>query len=261
MGEPTVLYEVAAPGVATLRLNHPATRNALSLPMLEDLAAAFARARDDPAVRCLVLASNHPTVFSSGADLRAFADQRPLLAQHDDAAAFVRLFRLIGALGKPTICSVAGAALGGAVGLVLACDLVIAGSEASFATPEIRVGAFPFMVMALMYRNVPRKKAAELLLLGERISAADAREAGIVNRVAAPGELAGAVDAWAQRLARSSPIALRLGKDAMYRQMDMSLADALDYLRSQLTLALTTDDLREGVDAFFARREPEWKGS
>ncbi|MEA2297936.1 MAG: hypothetical protein QOF77_872 [Solirubrobacteraceae bacterium] len=260
MDAPPVLYEVSAPGVARLRLNRPATRNALSVDMLEALIAGFERAGADPEVRCVVLASGHPTVFSAGADLRGFADGRGLAAKHDDAAAFVRLFRLIGGLSKPTICAVDGAALGGAVGVVLACDLVLAGAEATFATPELGVGAFPFMVMALLYRNVPRKRASEMLLLGERLGAEEAREAGIVNRVLAPAELAGAVEDWAGRLAAASPVIMRLGKEAMFRQMDMALADALDYLRAQLTIAMSTDDLREGMAAFFARREPEWTG-
>jgi enoyl-CoA hydratase/carnithine racemase len=260
MTEPKVLYAVDAPGVATLRLNHPDRRNALSVEMLGALIAAFERARDDPAVRCVVLASSHPTVFCAGADLAEFAAAGPLVAKHDDAAMFAALFKLIGRLRKPTICAVDGVVLGGAVGLVLACDLVLASRAAAFATPEIGVGAFPFMVMALLYRNVPRKRAAEMLLLGERLTAEEARSAGIVNRVVAPEELAGAVAAWAARLAAASPVTMRLGKDAMYRQMDMALADALDYLRGQLALAQSTDDLREGISAFFDRREPDWPG-
>jgi enoyl-CoA hydratase/carnithine racemase len=261
MAEPMVLYEVTAPGVATLRLNAPAARNALSVELLEALVAGFEDARRDADVRSVVLASAHPTVFSAGADLSGFAGERSLVAKHDDTAAFLRLLRTIGTLGKPTICAVDGAVVGGAVGVVLACDLVVASAAASFATPEIRVGAFPFMVMALIYRNVPRKKASELLLLGGRLSAVEALEAGMVNRVVSPGDLAGAVDEWAARLATASPLIMRLGKDAMYRQMDMALADALDYLRAQLAIAMSTDDLREGVEAFFDRREPEWKGS
>jgi enoyl-CoA hydratase len=255
-----VLYAVEAPGVATLRLDHPARRNALSAAMLEHLIAAFERARDDPDVRCVVLSSTHPTVFCAGADLGELAAAGPLVGKHAAAGLFVRLFELIGRLGKPTICAVDGAVLGGAVGLVLACDLVLASRAAAFATPEIGVGAFPFMVMALLYRNVPRKKATEMLLLGERLTADEARAAGLVNRVVEPAELAGAVAAWAGRLAAASPVTMRLGKDAMRRQMDMPLSDALDYLRAQLTLAQSTDDLREGISAFFDRREPDWPG-
>ena len=142
----------------------------------------------------------------------------------------------------------------------LACDLIVAGESASFGTPEINVGAFPFMIMALIYRNVPRKKANELLLLGERWSAQEALAAGIVNRVVPDAELDGAVAEWAGKLAAKSPVIMRLGKEAMRRQMDMSLDDALDYLRAQLSLAQSTEDIVEGVSAFFAKREPVWKG-
>lgn len=260
MGDPKVLYDVTAAGVAGLRLNDPARRNALSAGLLAALCEKLERARADPAVRCVVLASGHPKVFSAGADLQDFVGERRLAERHDGAGGFVRAFELIGTLGKPTICAVDGAVLGGAVGLVLACDLVVASTAASFATPELGVGAFPFMVMALLYRNVGRKRASELLLLGERISAEAAREAGIVNRVVEPGELEAAVGGWATRLAAAAPLALRMGKDAMHRQMDMPLLDALEYLRAQLAIAMSTDDLREGVAAFFERREPRWTG-
>jgi enoyl-CoA hydratase len=129
-----------------------------------------------------------------------------------------------------------------------------------FATPEINVGAFPFMIMALIYRNVPRKKTNELLLLGERISAQEAERIGIVNKVAPEAEFEGVVRDWAAKLASKSPVIMRLGKDAMYRQLDMPFEDALDYLRSQLSLAMTTEDIVEGVQAFFEKREPQWKG-
>jgi enoyl-CoA hydratase/carnithine racemase len=158
------------------------------------------------------------------------------------------------------VCAVRGHVLAGALGIALACDLIVASEEATFGTPEINVGAFPFMIMALIYRNVPRKKANELLLLGERFSAQDALAAGIVNKVVPPEEFDGAVADWAGKLASKSPLIMRLGKDAMRRQLDMGLDDALDYLRAQLTLALSTEDMVEGVSAFFAKREPEWKG-
>jgi enoyl-CoA hydratase len=116
------------------------------------------------------------------------------------------------------------------------------------------------MIMALIYRNVPRKKTNEMLLLGERLTAEQAREAGIVNKVVPDRELDAAVDDWARRLAAKSPLIVRLGKDAMFRQMDMAFLDALDYLRSQLSIALSTEDIVEGVQAFFEKRDPVWKG-
>ena len=255
-----VLYRVAENGVATITLNDPDTRNALSPELLAGLIAAFERARDDEEARCVVLASSHERTFSSGASLGGFAGETSLVEKHFASERFVELFRLIGALGKPTVCAARGHVLAGALGIALACDLIVASEGASFGTPEINVGTFPFMIMALIYRNVPRRKANELLLLGERWSAQEALAAGIVNRVVGEGELDGAVAEWAGKLAGKSPVIMRLGKEAMRRQLVMPFDDALDYLRAQLTLALSTEDVVEGVTAFFEKREPRWKG-
>jgi enoyl-CoA hydratase/carnithine racemase len=255
-----VLYTLDERGVATITLNDPETRNALSAELLEGLIEGFERARDEEDARCVVLASSHERTFSSGANLGGFAAEMALVHKHFAGERFVALFRLIGALGKPTICAARGHVLAGALGIALACDLIVAAETASFGTPEINIGAFPFMIMALIYRNVPRKKANELLLLGERWSAAQALEAGIVNRVVPDGELQRTVDDWAGKLAGKSPVIMRLGKEAMRRQLDMPVDDALDYLRAQLTLAQSTEDIAEGVGAFFEKREPVWKG-
>jgi 3-hydroxypropionyl-coenzyme A dehydratase len=212
-------------------------------------------------VRCVVLASTHETTFSSGGNLAGFAADVPLVHKHHESTTrFPALFTLIGELGKPVLCAARGHCLAGALGLALACDLVIASETATFGTPEINVGVFPFMIMALIFRNVPRKKAAELLLLGERIDAREAERLGIVNRVVAPDAFDEAVADWAQRLAKKSPVLMRMGKDAMFRSQDMALEDALAYLRAQLTIAFSTDDIQEGVQAFFEKREPVWKG-
>jgi len=256
----TILYDVRDDGVATVTLNSPENRNALSNALLSDLIDAFGSARDDERVRCVVLTSSHEKVFSAGGSLDQFAADVPLVHKHFATERFPRLFKAIMGLGKPTICAANGHVLAGALGLALCCDLVVAKEGVRFGTPEINVGVFPFMIMALVYRNVPRKKTNELLLLGEQISAEDAREAGIVNRVVAAGEFDAAVDEWAVKLASKSPVMMRLGKDAMYRQLDMPFEDALDFLRSQLSLAFTTDDIQEGVTAFFEKREPEWTG-
>jgi enoyl-CoA hydratase/carnithine racemase len=255
-----VLYVVGDDGVATITLNDPETRNALSDQLLGGLTAALERARDDDGVRCVVLTSSHERVFSSGANLGGFQADTPLVHKHFGSGRFPRLFRLIGELGKPTLCAANGHVLAGALGLALACDLIIAREDAGFGTPEINVGAFPFMIMALIYRNVPRKKTNELLLLGERISAQQALEAGIVNRVVPAEEFDAAVADWAGKLASKSPVLMRLGKDAMFRAQDMAFADALEFLHAQLTIALSTEDIVEGVTAFFEKREPRWKG-
>jgi enoyl-CoA hydratase/carnithine racemase len=256
----TLRYEVSDAGVATIALDQPETRNALSDELLDELIAAFSQARDDPDVRCVVLTSTHERIFSAGANLAGFAAEVPLAHKHFGTERFPRLFRLIGELGKPTICAANGHVLAGALGIALACDLILAREGARFGTPEINVGVFPFMIMALIYRNVPRKKTNELLLLGEQISATEAERIGIVNKVFAPEEFEAGVREWAEKLAAKSPVLMKLGKDAMFRQQDMAFLDALDFLRAQLTIAFSTEDIQEGVRAFFEKREPEWKG-
>jgi enoyl-CoA hydratase/carnithine racemase len=255
-----VLYDVREGRIAMIALNDPATRNALSPEMLGGLIEAFEHARDDDAIRCVVLASSHETTFSSGANLGGFARESSLVHKHFGSERFVELFKLIGELGKPTLCAARGHVLAGALGIALACDLIVASEKASFGTPEINVGTFPFMIMSLIYRNIPRKKANELLLLGERWDADRALAAGLVNKVVPDAEFDAEVLEWALKLAGSSPVIMRLGKEAMRRQLDMPLDDALDYLRAQLTLALSTEDIVEGVSAFFEKRDPEWKG-
>jgi len=255
-----IRYDVAAGGVATVTLDDPDTRNALGNQTLDELIAAFEQARGDDAVRCVVLTSSHEKVFSAGGNLDGFAADVPLVHKHLGTERFPRLFRLVGELGKPTICAANGHVLAGSLGLALACDLIVAKDTAGFGTPEINVGVFPFMIMALIYRNVPRKKTNEMLLLGERMTAAEALEAGIVNRVVPDGEFDGAVADWARKLAAKSPLMMRLGKDAMFRQQDMPFLDALEYLHHNLTLALSTEDVVEGVQAFFEKREPQWSG-
>lgn len=251
MPHATLRYDITD-HVATIALDRPDTRNALSDAVLGELLSVFADARDDDGVRCVVLASTHATVFSSGGDLAHFAEA--------DLTLFPRLFTLIGELGKPVICAAGGHVLAGAVGLALACDLVIASERATFGTPELDVGLFPFMVSALLARNVGRKACAELLLLGERIDAFEAHRLGIVNRVVAVEALDEAVAEWARRLADRPPQIVKLGKDALASTQDMALGEALSLLSAQLAVALRTADAKEGVAAFLQRREPRWSG-
>ena len=260
MSYATLRFEVADTGVATIAMDQPHTRNALSDELLSDLITAFEAARDDDAARCVVLTSTHATTFSAGGNLGGFAADVPLVHKHFATERFPRLFTLIGELGKPVLCAANGHCLAGALGLALACDLIVASEAATFGTPEINVGVFPFMIMALIYRNLGRKKTTELLLLGERIDAREAQRIGIVNRVVAPEEFDAAVAEWAQSLAKKSPVLMRMGKDAMFRQQDMAFEDALAFLRAQLTIAFATEDIQEGVAAFFEKRPAQWKG-
>jgi len=254
-----LLYEVSD-GVATLTLNRPDQRNALNGELLAALVDATRTVRDDDAVRALVLTGAGDKVFCAGADLGGFAADAPLVDKHFASDLFLEFFRLMPRLGKPSLCAVNGHVLAGGMGLALSCDLVIAKEGATFGTPEINVGAFPYMIMAIIYRNVPRKKVNEMMLLGERLSAEQAVEFGLANKAVPAGEFDAAVADWAGKLAAKSPVLMRLGHDAMYRQQDMALDDALEFLRSQLSLTFTTEDIVEGVSAFFEKRDPQWKG-
>jgi 3-hydroxypropionyl-coenzyme A dehydratase len=254
-----VLYEVED-GVATVTLNDPEKRNMLSGQMLAELVEAMRRGRDAEDVRAVVLTGSGEKVFCAGADLGGFGADAPLVEKHFASDLFLEFFRLMPRLGKPSLCALNGHVLAGGMGLALSCDLLIAKQGATFSTPEINVGAFPYMVMAIIYRNVPRKKVNEMMLLGERMSAEDGVQFGLANKVVPADEFDDAVHEWATKLASKSPVLMRIGHDAMYRQQDMALDEALEYLRSQLSLTFSTEDIQEGVQAFFEKREPKWKG-
>ena len=164
-----VLYDVAD-GVATVTLNDPEKRNRLSREMLAQLVDAIKRARDDEGARAVVL-TGAGKAFCAGADLGGFGSDAPTIAKHFGTDLFLEYFRLMPRLGKPTLCAANGHVVAGGMGLALSCDLVIAKEGADFWTPEINIGAFPYMIMSIIYRNVPRKKVNEMILLGERVSA------------------------------------------------------------------------------------------
>jgi enoyl-CoA hydratase len=255
-----VLVEVLG-HVGTVALNRPEQRNALSSAMLHDLRAAFGWCREAAEVRVVVLTGSGDRAFCAGADLASFSAEISELERHEDRRQLVELFLLMEDLGKPLVGRINGHALAGGFGLACACDLLLAVAGATFATPEIRVGVWPAMIQAVLARNLPRKVLLEMMLLGERWSAEQMREVGLVNRVVGSLEELDAVTAdVTASLARKSPLVLRLGRDSFYRQQDMEFRAALEYLRSQLTLVSLSEDAHEGVAAFFEKREPEFKG-
>lgn len=255
---PLVRYDTTDSQIARITLDDPGRRNALSDELLDELLAALEMARIDDVVRVVVLGTSHDRIFSAGGDLKAFASAAPAIEKYSGLDRFPRLFTAIGDLPKPVLCAAGGDVLAGAFGLALACDLIIAKESVSFACPEINVGVFPFMISALIYRNVPRMRANELIMLGDRISASEAAALGIVNRVVPDGEFDQTVSTWAERLAEKSPLLMGLGKAAIAATRDQSLPDALSALQAQLALAFTTEDIREGVSAFIEKREPHW---
>ncbi|MFD7156113.1 enoyl-CoA hydratase/isomerase family protein [Kribbella sp. NPDC059898] len=254
-----VRYDVDDQAIAFITLDSPQTRNALSDELLDELLTALDAAAADQAIRVVVLGSSHDRIFSAGGDLKAFAGETPTIRKYAGLDRFPRLYRRLGELGKPVICAAGGDVLAGAFGLALACDLVIAKEGVRFGCPEINVGVFPFMISALIYRNVDRLKANELMMLGEPIDATEAARLNLVNAVVPADSFDAVVRDWAHRLAAKSPLLMRMGKDAIAATRDLSLPDALSALRSQLALALTTEDIVEGVTAFRDKRDPVWK--
>ncbi|WP_448255971.1 enoyl-CoA hydratase/isomerase family protein [Microbacterium aurum] len=255
----SIRIETPAAGIAYVVLDSPQTRNALSDDLLDELIAALERLRHDDAVRVVVLTSSHERIFSAGGDLKAFGDDRSVEEKYRGLDRFPRLYTLLGELGKPVVCAANGDVLAGAFGVALACDLVIAKESVRFGCPEINVGVFPFMISALIFRNLPRMVANELMMFGDLLTAEEGRRLGFVNRVVPDADFDLEVLAWAERLGTKSPLLMAMGKDAVAATRDQELDAALDSLRGRLAIAFSTRDMKEGVTAFREKRDPEWQ--
>ena len=246
--------------VATITLNRPEQRNPLSAGMLADLMAALRWAQGEAPVQVVVLTGAGDRAFCAGADLASFESRQSEEERHRGRHAFVELFLLMANLGKPIVGRVNGHALAGGLGLAGCCDLVVAVDTATFATPEINVGIWPMMIQAVLTRNLPRKVLLEMVMLGERWTATQMQSAGFVNRVVERHQLDSAVREITEKLAAKSPLVMKLGRDSFYRQQDMALEPALEYLHSELLKVTQTEDSKEGVLAFFEKRAPNFKG-
>lgn len=246
-------------GVATLTINRPERRNALSWGVITGLRQAIEDAKADSAVRVLVLTGAGDAAFCAGADLGGMAgDGHAEL--HDSRGELARLFQAMWDLGKPTVAKVRGFCLAGGFGLALSCDLVVASDDAKFGTPEVKVGLWPYMITVPLCRSMPPKRALELMMTGRRIDAREADRIGFLNNVVPSEELDGAVDVLTAQLAAASPSVMKLGRDAFYRTWDMAAAEALAVLHPMLTVGTGLEDAEEGITAFMEKRDPEWKG-
>ncbi len=244
--------------VLTITLAVPERKNALSPTMVNELLYALDDARDDPEVRVVVL-TGEGNVFCAGGDLKQMQGDSdgPKLEPRGDYADLLQRFPQ---LGRPTIARLNGHAYGGGLGLVASCDFAVAEPHVKIGTPEIHRGLFPMMIMAVLSRVVPRRELLSLMLLGERAEAAEAKRIGILSHVADPGELDATVAEISEALASRSPTAMRMGLLAFHEQSDLSLEEALPFLKQQLFALLGTEDAREGLRAFFEKRKPRWTG-
>jgi enoyl-CoA hydratase/carnithine racemase len=255
----TVLYETLD-GVATVTLNRPERRNALSTTLLRELLTALGAARDDPEVRVVILTGAGDRAFCAGADLGGIAAGAAPIELHEERRHFIEVFTLITRMGKPVIGCINGHALAGGLGLALSCDLLVAADTATFGTPEINVGLWPMMVMAIIGRNLPPKRAMELYMTGERIDAKTALSWGLVNRVVPLAEVRRVAWELARGLTEKSPLLMRLGRDAYFAIADLDFESALTVLHSQLTVLTLSEDAAEGTRAFLEKRRPDFKG-
>jgi enoyl-CoA hydratase/carnithine racemase len=262
--EPLLNLDRPRPGVAVLTLNRPAARNALSLAMLDALHKAFDALGADTSVAAIVLAANGP-VFSSGHDLKELTAHR---ADADKGLAFYSeamtrcsaMMQAIIACPKPVIAAVQGTATAAGCQLVATCDLAIAADNAQFCTPGVNIGLFCSTPMVALSRNVGRKRAMEMLLTGDMLSAADAVEYGLVNRAVPAADLLPQALDLAETIAAKSPLTVAIGKRAFYAQAEMPLAEAYSYAAQVMVDNMMTRDAEEGIGAFLGKRPPEWKG-
>lgn len=260
--EPLVTTERPGQGVVLLTLNRPEARNSLSLAMIDALERALEACGSD--VSAIVLAGNGPA-FSAGHDLKELTRRR---ADHDGGRAFYAetmrrcsaLMQSIVAARQPVIAAVEGVATAAGCQLVATCDLAIAGESARFATPGVNIGLFCSTPMVALSRNVSRKRAMEMLLLGDMLSAADAAEWGLVNRVAPAGRAIEQALAMARKIAAKSPATVSIGKAAFYTQMEQPLARAYDHAAEVMVENMLIADAAEGIGAFLEKRPPKWKG-
>lgn len=255
-----VLLRQDRAGVARLTLNRPQACNALSNALMAALDAELVRIAGDPSVRAVVIDAAGPA-FCAGHDLRELRATPTREAYAALFAACSVLMQRIVALPKPVIAQVHGVATAAGCQLVASCDLAIAADTARFATPGVNIGLFCSTPMVALSRNVGCKQAMEMLLTGEPIDAARAREIGLINRAVPEADLAAAVDTLADSIAAKSPLTLALGKQAFHRQAEMPLADAYSFTAEVMTRNMLAHDAGEGIDAFLARRPPVWTGT
>jgi enoyl-CoA hydratase/carnithine racemase len=262
-GEPgDLLSEEAGGGVRVLTLARPEKRNSLSEAMLAALTQAIAAADADPQVRAVVLAAQG-SVFSAGHDLKELtqhrADPDGGRAYHDQIMrACAHMMRAIVRCRKPFIAAVEGPALAAGCQLVATCDLAAAAREATFATPGVNIGLFCSTPMVALSRNVPRKRAMEMLLLGEQLPAAKAAEYGLVNRVVARAQVLPEAMAMARLVASKPRATVAIGKEAFYRQLELDLAGAYDYAAAVMVENMMHAEAKEGIGAFLDKRAPDW---
>lgn len=255
MSESDLLYRVDK-NTAWITINREDRRNTITSEVTALFMDCLNTAEMDPAVRVVAVTGAGSKVFCAGADLGGAIGT----GGNDGFQQYANLLKRLSGFPKPTAARVNGHCLAGGTGFILACDIVIASDEAVFGTPEVNVGLFPMMIGALIFRNAPRKKAMEMALLGDRLTAVQALDMGMVTRIVPSERLDAEVGSVLEKLAAKSPAGMRIGKQAFHAVQDMPFEDALDYLAEKLGDVASTKDALEGVTAFMEKRAPKFTG-
>ena len=253
-----LLYEVKDL-VAYMTINRESKRNAISQEMITAFLEYLERAEKDEDVRAVCITGTGDRAFCSGADLSV-----SLHGEGEDtmsgARNYARLLKRMAKFAKPLLARVNGPCLAGGLGLMLSCDIVIARDDVFFCTPEVNVGIFPMMIGALIYRNVGRKKAMDMVLTARRIPAPEAEHIGLISRAVEPEQLEHLVQETLKILTSKSPIGTKIGKEAFRAMSDMPFEEAVDLLCEELGRVISTEDAKEGMIAFLEKREPKFRG-
>ena len=255
MSEEHLLYKVEQ-NVAYFTINREPQRNAISTEVVNLFFKYLDEAEKDPNVRVILITGAGDKAFCSGADLSG----SPGGENQDGFGYYANLLKRIAGHPKPIVAKVNGYCLAGGMGFMLACDIVIASDTAKFGTPEVNVGLWPMMIGAVIFRNALRKKAMEMVLLGEKLSADQAVEMGLITRAVPQEKLEKEVGRVLKSLTSKSPIGMKIGKEAFYAMADMPFEEALDYLSGKIAEVAATEDAREGITAFIEKRKPDFKG-
>jgi enoyl-CoA hydratase/carnithine racemase len=246
--------------VATVTLNRPEARNALNPTVVRELGAALTQLDDDAESRVVIVRGAGERAFCAGADLKGMFRTGSILEAREQYTGLARILEMIPRMRTPVIAQVHGYALAGGCGLAAACDIVVAADDAVFGLPEIKLGLLPLMVLAPILRTATPRRVLELVLTGRELLAREALEIGLVTRVVPRVDLGRVVGEVAQTLAGFSPATVAIGKEAFYRVLELSHAQALTHLRDLLTIVARSEDAQEGIAAFLEKRPARWQG-
>ena len=244
-------------GIATVEIRREKSRNTLDLETLDRMHGYLGELAEDDAVRVVCLTGQGQKSFCAGADVSLMGRWHEF--EESGRNPFAELLHALLRFPRPLVARVNGHALGGGLGLVLACDVAIAADDVTLGTPEVHIGMFPFMVLPLLGHHIGPKKAADMALTGRKVPAAAAVEMGLINRAVPRADLDGEVSLLCQALAAGGPLAQMLGKEAVRDVMDGDLHERIDRMAKFFTRGMKSPEFAEGVSAFLQRRPPNWR--